>query len=213
MSFDCLARHYRWMELVLAVEKLQCCRTAFLPKVASAWNVLILGEGNGRFLVECRRQLQAAAITCVDASQRMLRLAEQRLRRSGLPCERVRFIHADALSWEPPRAAFDLLVTHFFLDCFLPAQLESLSAKLAGAAVSGAAWLLADFQIPSRGWRRRRARLMHWLMYRFFRTMTGLPARALTAPDPFLAAHNFELHERRLSEWGLLHTDLWKRKK
>src|SRR4051812_20630121 len=83
VSFDVLAPHYRWMELLLAGEKLQRCRTAFLKEVADARDVLIVGEGHGRFLVECRRRLPDARITCVDASERMLEVARARLRRAG----------------------------------------------------------------------------------------------------------------------------------
>ena len=54
MSFDVLAPHYRWMELVCAGEKLQGCRTAQLAHVLAARHILILGEGNGRFLVLMR---------------------------------------------------------------------------------------------------------------------------------------------------------------
>src|SRR5579864_4929172 len=79
MSFDVLAPHYRWMEVVLAGEKLQRCCTAFLERISGARNVLILGEGNGRFLVECRRKIPKAHIVCVDASARMLTLAQRRL--------------------------------------------------------------------------------------------------------------------------------------
>ncbi len=208
MSFDRLAAHYRWMEVVLAGEKLQRCRTAFLPQVATARNVLILGEGNGRFLVECRRRLRHANLTCVDASKQMLQLSRERLRKSGGAGE-VQFVHSDALQCEPPRRAFDLVVTHFFLDCFRPEQLKLLVAKLAGACLPNAAWLLADFCLPEKGWRRHRASLIHWLMYRFFRLATGLPARVLTPPDPFLLAHNFVLKERVLSDWDLLHSDFW----
>src|SRR5579862_4048205 len=69
MSFDRLAPHYRWLEIVLAGEKLQHCRTAFLSQIRDAHDVLILGEGNGRFLLECRKTLSSAQITCVDSSR------------------------------------------------------------------------------------------------------------------------------------------------
>ena len=82
MSFDPLARHYRWMEPLLAGNKLQRCRAAFLDHVRDAQNVLIAGEGNGRFFVECRRKLPSAQITLVDASARML--AEARVYASTL---------------------------------------------------------------------------------------------------------------------------------
>src|SRR5262249_36606771 len=106
MSFDRLAPHYRWMEFLLAGKKLQHCRTAFLSQVEHARDVLILGEGNGRFLAECRYGLAEARITCVDASARMLQLAHDWLRNHGLSTAGINFVHADALAWNPPRQTF-----------------------------------------------------------------------------------------------------------
>jgi ubiquinone/menaquinone biosynthesis C-methylase UbiE len=208
MSFDPLAPAYRWMEFVLAGEKLQRCRTAFLNHVADARDILILGEGNGRFLVECAQVSSSARITCVDESARMLELAKQRLERVG-SSRNVQFLRYDALTWVPPRGAFDLIVTHFFLDCFRPDQLEKLLASLAYACRPGARWLLADFQIPDRGLARWRAAAIHQLMYAFFRLATRLPARRLTAPDPMLKSAGFVLKQRMVAEWQLLHSDLW----
>jgi len=210
MSFDVLAPHYRWMELVSAGEKLQRCRTAFLSRVPAAKNILILGEGNGRFLFECRRQFPRAAITVVDASARMIELARKRLARCGVKTDRIDFIRADALTWRPPARAFDLIVTHFFLDCFRPDQLELLIPKLALAAAPNAHWLLADFQAAAAGWRRGRSRVILWLMYRFFIALTRLPARTLTAPDFFLEQQGFELREREIYDWELLRSDCWR---
>ena len=209
MSFDVLAPHYRWMELVSAGEKLQRCRTAFLSRVPRPHNILILGEGNGRFLCECRRQFPQAAITVLDASARMLELARKRLARQGITTEQIDFIHADALTWRPPIETFDLIVTHFFLDCFRADQLELLIPKLARAAAPNASWLLADFQAAPAGWRRSRSRVILWLMYRFFIAATRLPARTLTAPDNLLERNGFTLRAREIYDWELLHSDYW----
>ena len=211
VSFDVLAPHYRWMEFVLAGEKLQRCRTAFLAQAAGVERVLILGEGNGRFLAACRQALPMTSVTCVDASARMLGLARGRLRRRELDASRIEFVNVDALDWSPPANTFDLIVTHFFLDCFAPNELGTLIAKLAQAARPKAMWLLADFQVPSAGLARVRAQVIHRIMYGFFRSATGLSARRLTSPDSFLMAQHFALRERRLSEWGLLRSDWWAR--
>jgi ubiquinone/menaquinone biosynthesis C-methylase UbiE len=211
MSFDRIAPHYRWMEFVLAGEKLQRCRTAFLDLVGAPKDVLILGEGHGRFLLECRRRIPSALITCVDSSERMLAVARQRLKRTGLPEERVRFVHADALSWNGSAAAADLLVTQFFLDCFRADQLGPLVARLASLSKPEAAWLVADFQAPAGGIPRLRACLLLNAMYAFFRTVTRLPASHLTNPDSFIQRHGFTLRKRIESEWGLLRSDLWTR--
>ena len=91
MSFDRLARHYRWMECVLAGSKLQRCRTAFIDNVSAARRALLLGEGNGRFLVELFRARPDIHVTCVDASAAMLARARARLRALALERDNVEF--------------------------------------------------------------------------------------------------------------------------
>ena len=211
MSFDRLAPHYRWMEWLLAGGKLQRCRTAFIGDIPPPCRVLMLGEGNGRCLVELLRAFPEAHFTCLDASARMLECARARVRAHGLSDEAVEFICADALHWQPPEAEFDLLVTHFFLDCFTPEQLTALVPRLAALATPDARWLLADFCEPSSGFAKWRARWILRAMYFFFRRVTRLPARRLTPPDAFMERCGFTLSERRLADWGLLHGDLWQR--
>jgi len=211
MSFDRLAPHYRWMERLLAGEKLQRCRTAFLHTVPRPQRVLMLGEGNGRCLVELLRTHPEAHCTCVDASQRMLERARARVQEQDLHGERIDFVHADATHWQAPPGKFDLLVTHFFLDCFRADQPAELVPRLAATAAPDARWLLADFQEPAAGIAKWRARGILQAMYFFFQQATRLPASRLTPPDAFLQQSGFILRERSLSEWGLLHSDLWQR--
>ena len=175
MSFDFLAPHYRWMERLLAGSKLQRCRTAFIQEIPTPRRVLLLGEGNGRFLAELTVKYPDAEFTCVDASARMLQCASERLHRRGLAKANLRFVHADVLEWQPD-GPFDLIVTHFFLDCFQPEQLERIVGRAAAAAAPRARWLLADFCEPKTGWAKWRARLILKSMYLFFRIATRLPA-------------------------------------
>lgn len=212
MNFDGIAPHYRWIEFACAGDLLQRCRTAFLPQIGKPRNILILGEGNGRFLIECRRQFPHANISCVDSSAKMLDRARGKLEKAGLSVEHIDFIHADALQWSAPAQTFDLIVTHFFLDCFRAEQLKLLVAKLASAATADAQWLLADFRVPDRGAPRFRSRLILWLLYRFFRITTGLHARELTPPDSLLEINGFQLRDRRIVDFGLLHSDWWMRR-
>ena len=146
---------------------------------------------------------------CVDASKPMLELAKKRIEATGRGTGAIEFVHADAALWRPQRQSFDLVVTHFFLDCFRPEQLDRIVARMADAARPDAAWLLADFQIPSRGIRRCRALVIHRLMYWFFRVVTRLPARHLTPVDPLLQKYGFRLRERSVCDWDLLHSDWW----
>lgn len=209
MSFDTLAPYYRGMEMLTAGRILQQCRTAYLAETTGCRHALLLGEGPGRFLTVLLQANPHIEVTCVEASKRMIAEASSRLQRDSGDADRVRFVHFDALDWQPPQATFDLVGTHFFLDCFRPEQIARLVAKIAAATTSEARWLLADFCEPPGGWRRWRAKLLLRLMYVFFRFTTGLAATRLTSPDPFLTAAGFHLSARRLANFGLAHSDLW----
>ncbi|MEO7413794.1 MAG: class I SAM-dependent methyltransferase [Opitutaceae bacterium] len=211
MSFDRLAPHYTWMEKVLAGSRLQRSRVAWLDALAGRENILIVGVGHGHFLRSCAKRFPSASITSVDASAGMLRHAEARSRRSGASMERLTFVHASVPEWRPPRGAFDAIVTNFFLDCFTPDELRAVIGVLAAGAKPGACWLLCDFAVPLHGIARQRAKIIHALMYVFFRRVTRITARCVTAPDSLLAAAGFTLEGRRTAEWGLLRSDLWLR--
>ena len=209
MSFDRLAPLYRWIEWLCAGEKLQRCRTACLPLIPAPRRVLLMGEGHGRSLTALLRAFPEARFTCVDASARMLDCARASLHTHGLSSHTVEFIHADIHEWPAPARQFDLVVTHFFLDCFPADQLPEVVRTLTAAATPEARWLLADFRVPAAGFAKWRARAILWSLYLFFRQTTRLSASRLTPPDPFLRQCGFVPRARHLFEWGLLHSDLW----
>ncbi len=168
MSFDLLAPVYRWMEIICAGEKMHHCRMAFLDEIPQPKKILLLGEGHGRALAECRRRFADAQTTCVDASEKMLIQARRQLQLENLDASRVEFIHADILNWSPPAQTYDLIITNYFLDCFRPEQLTQIIPKIAASAASNANWLLADFQLPATGFKRIRGWLILRLLYIFF---------------------------------------------
>lgn len=219
MSFDRIAPYYSLLERLTAGSLLQRCRTHFIGEISAARRILLLGEGRGRFLAELIRTNPEAQITVIDASRRMV----ERMRnadglsapaaagRAATPPPRVQFIHANILDEHgcPPGAPFDAVASHFFLDCFTPDQLRYICAKVSAWTVPGVPWLISDFRIPQTGWQRVRARWNHWLMYRFFRLVTRLPAARLTCPDPFLNRAGFHAMQRVHFSHGLLHAELW----
>ena len=208
-NFDGLAPHYGWMEALGAGGLLQRCRTAHLEAIPPPDRVLVCGEGNGRFLAELLRGFPDVEVTVLDASARMLELTRRRLSSAGISHGRVCFVHEDARHWVAPAGCFDLIVTHFFLDCFSAEELRRLVPKIARAASPRAQWLLADFQVAPAGFARLRSRVILALRYAFFRQTTGLSAREITAPDGFLEAAGFRLKDRRVFSLGLLHSDWW----
>lgn len=212
MSFDAVAPWYRSLETIAFGNALQRCRVAYLSEVGSSRRALVVGEGNGRFLCELLRAHSEVEVDCVDASDRMLELARQLIQRE-LPrsASRVRFLHHDIMSWTLPENHYDLVVTHFVLDCFPAAELAGVIQRLARAAKPKAVWLLADFRLPARGLARFRARVWLAVMYRFFRLTARISANELIDPTPYLQAEGFALARQRLFRRGMLKSDLWRR--
>jgi ubiquinone/menaquinone biosynthesis C-methylase UbiE len=173
--------------------------------------VLLVGEGDGRFLFELLRLQPGIEVDCIDQSLRMLQLARKRIERE-LP-ERagsVRFLHQDITSWAAPERHYDLLVTHFVLDCFPEAALSGVIKKLAGASTADAKWLLADFCVPPNGMARLRARAWLAAMYLFFRLTAQIQASELIDPTPFMRAAGFELARQKSFRNGMLKSQLWR---
>jgi ubiquinone/menaquinone biosynthesis C-methylase UbiE len=196
------------MEVVLAGSRLQRARVAWLDQLAACDRILIAGVGHGHFLRELAGRFPRCRITSVDASAGMLTRAK---RRAGTRAGRLEYIHASLPEWRPETSAYDAIVTHFFLDCFSPEQLADVVDVLARAARPSARWLITDFAVPNRGFKRHRARMIHAAMYAFFRPLAGVKARRVTPPDDLMRAQGFELIGRKHHEWELLQADLWRR--
>jgi ubiquinone/menaquinone biosynthesis C-methylase UbiE len=211
VSFDTLAPWYRTLEWIAFGDDLQRCRTACLDEIVAPRRALIVGEGNGRFLCELVRRHPGVEVDCVDVSQRMLQLARKRLERESVEAlPRVRFLQHDLTSWSPPARHYDLVVTHFFLDCFEEAQLAAVVGKLAQATTEGAQWLLADFYVPTNGVARLQARAWLAVMYRFFRLTAGIGARQLIDSSPFLRGEGFALARQHTFRQGMLKSEMWR---
>ena len=115
-GFGRLAGIYEGLERLAYGDLLMRSRTALLNSLAHAENVLILGEGDGRFLVELLKTNPSCSVTVLDSSAGMLGRAETRVPESAM--SRVTFRHADALTETFAPDAYDALVSCFFLDVF-----------------------------------------------------------------------------------------------
>jgi ubiquinone/menaquinone biosynthesis C-methylase UbiE len=207
ISFDTIAPHYRWLEAITFGNKLQAARISFIGQIGRPRRALILGEGNGRFLEALLQAHRDGVIDCVDSSVQMLQRAREHITHAA----NVRLLHEDLTVWTPEENAYDLIVTHFFLDCFTRDEIARIVDKLAGAATGNAIWLLADFSIPPAGLAKVHAQVWLKAMYRFFRLTTGISGSALIDPTEFLQLHGFHLAQRNLWRFGLIKSDLWQR--
>jgi|SRR5579875_2442397 len=213
MNCDAIARWYRWLEYLAFGRALEKARFEYLRAAAGARRVLVLGDGDGRFLAALARENRDCDIDSIDTSGEMLRLAKVRLNRARTASlERVHLHHADAREFQFPRDRYDLIATHFFLDCFKTEEMPHLISRIARAAAPHATWLIAEFREPKSGFGRYRARLTIWASYLFFRFATGLQTKALPDYRPALIANGFRLCGSRLRSNGMLISELWQRK-
>ena len=201
MNCDLIAPHYWWIERLGMGRALERRRRWFLPSLGHSRRALVLGDGDGRFLRELLRNNSAVQADYVDLSERML---EQALHRVGP--DRVVYRKADALTAEFAPGEYDLIVSHFFFDCFNSAELALLIERVAGAAKPGAEWIVSEFRTPN-----ILARLLVRALYLFFRITTGLKTRNLADHRPILGSHGFRLMSSSHARGGLVVSELWER--
>ena len=200
MNADRIASLYRWLEFATFGNTLQQRRTAFLTEVSNARRVLVLGDGDGRFLEKLVEHNPRAHVDYIDLSGRMLDLA-----RARAGTGRVTYHQADALEIPLPERAYDLIVTHFFLDCFDEPGAAALVERVTRAAYPHARWLVSEFR------RTRWSPPLLAALYLFFRITAGLKTRRLIDHHPLLARHGFRIARAESAWCGLLASELWSR--
>lgn len=205
-NFDPIARLYRWLEYLSFGPMLERCRFYRVPQLNDARRALVLGDGDGRFLsrlLVANPQIEAEA---VDLSQAMLRLLKKRAELAGAT-DRVNVHCTDAREFEP-EGSYDLVVTHFFLDCFTTEELHGLTSRIRQHLAPGARWVVSEFAIPG-GWASFPARFVVSGLYAAFDLLTGL--RLTRLPDYASAFHSAGLERLDRRSWlgGLLVSEIW----
>ncbi|WP_419806116.1 class I SAM-dependent methyltransferase [Terriglobus sp.] len=205
-GFDKLARLYRWMEYLSFGPLLWRTRTAFLPRMRRARHVLVLGDGDGRFTAALLRNNDAAVVHAVDASGAML----DRLRRRAVAQgdgARLRTLHADATA-TLPADCFDLVCSHFFLDCLDDAQCRALAARVAAQMNSAACWVVSEFAVPQGRWRWP-ARVLVRGLYAAFALLTGLRVQHLPNHAAALREAGLACIAVQTRLGGILRAEIW----
>ena len=203
MSYDALAPIYATLERLSFGRALQRARCAPLQSEAAPANVLVLGDGDGRFLEQAVKAWPSATFVMVDQSEAMLAMAKRRV-----DTRRVRFLQADVGDnlgvIEGER--FDAVVSHFFLDCFTATTIKRLVPDVAARLSSHAQWFVSDF--AAKAWWQRG---LLWLMYRFFHNLTETEAWRLPEYGEVLSRAGFS--SARLGNWraGFVVADVWRR--
>ncbi len=208
MSFDRIARSYRWLEYGAFGRELERRRSRYLGDLSGRQRALVLGDGDGRFLATLTARHPGMRIDYIDGSAKMLALARQRISKTA----NVQFYHADAMHWQYRDAEYDLVATHFFLDCFTNEQLRTLIAKVAAATQADALWIVSEFRhATGAGIASVRTKAWIAILYRFFRLTANLQVDRLPDYGPILTQHAFRLLREERVAHDLLVSQLWVR--
>ena len=201
-NFDRLAKIYRAIEFLAFGRDLEWARFHFLPELRDCHSILVIGEGDGRCLAQLLKIAPAAQVQCVDASAAMIARARARVRQEDK--DRVSFICADLLTFEPNERQYDAVISLFVLDCFTTEQVTALIARFRPHLSTETRWLFADFVVPASGWRRMRARWWLAILYHFFRWQTGLAVDRLPDSEKAFVEAGFVMRARQELQHGMI---------
>ena len=192
MNCDFLARWYRWLEYAAFGGALRRRREAFLFELGNPQRVLVLGDGDGRFLQVFAALYPRAQIDAIDSSAKMIDLAKAR-------AEQVAFHLCDAREFVFD-SEYDLAVAHFFFDCFEQAELAALLPRIRAKN-----WLISEFRNTRWSWPVLRG------LYLFFRWTTGLRTRSLPDHRAILEQLGYRIEKEQTAQGGLLASEMWEK--
>jgi SAM-dependent methyltransferase len=194
LNCDPLARWYRWLEYAAFGGALRRRREAFLFELGNPQRVLVLGDGDGRFLQLFAALYPQAQVDAVDSSARMIELARARV-------PSATFHLADAREFAFDKE-YDLAVAHFFFDCFDDGELQAILSR-----VHANTWLVSDFR--NTRWSRPLLRSLYF----FFRLTTGLRVTSLPDHRQLLSGLGYSLQKEQSALGGLVVSELWAKTK
>jgi ubiquinone/menaquinone biosynthesis C-methylase UbiE len=210
MNCDRIARYYEAFEHLSFGRSLERSRFAFLGEASASRRAMLCGGGDGRFLARLLCENSSVEVDFVDLSPKMIQLAERRVAGLGRQFQqRVRFHCGDIREFKPRPEGYDLIVTHFFLDCFREQDLEQVVVRIANCGAPQGRWIVSDFHeadgLIGRIWT---GAIIHSL-YAAFRLTTGLRVSRLPDYAAALARKGYRLRSEERALGGLLHSSLW----
>ena len=102
--------------------------------------------GSGLYGLAVAGSHPGSRLTLLDWTN-VLELARGNVARSGLE-DRTTYIKGDAFETDLG-GPYDLIVTHFFVDCLTQRELDALAIRIRPHLTPNALWLISDFCIPT----------------------------------------------------------------
>lgn len=208
-NFNFIAPVYDGLAKMVFGDAQQKAQTYFLTRIPQNAQVLILGGGTGLLLAELLQTGLPQRVLYVEASEKMLQKARHRMKNVNTSCT-VDFrlgTEKDIL----PTEKFHAILTPFVLDLFPEEEVKNMIQTLAPCLLPSGLWLHTDFHF-SRGLKKQWwQKPLLWAMYKFFRTVSRVPAHRLPRFEPLFRQAGFQQKESAFFFKEFIKATVWQR--
>lgn len=184
--FNSIATSYDFLARMVFGNAIMRAQLWYLSKIPTHANVLVIGGGTGWWLKDLLKLNATCRVSYIEASSKMIAIAKRNSENNA----RIHFIHGTEESI--PKAEFDVVITHFFLDMMDNSQLELFFDQVTNVLKPSAAWVATDF-VNHRLWHRA----LLGLMYLFFRMLGAIEINRLPDWQQIFKARGYTSGETR----------------
>ena len=208
MSFDRVANYYAWMEKIVFGNDLEKIRNVHLKLIDDAESILLLGDGDGRFLKKISETGADGLIVSLDSSSKMIELSRKRLQNTDLEvqyfCQNIKNFEKSE-SFKP-----DLIFAHFFLDCFTEDEVILIIDLLSQWSTKTTKIVVSDFFITkTNSISGTYQKLLTQTMISFFRVFCGISANKLPNIPKIMNSKGWNCISHKSLRNGFINSWVW----
>lgn len=206
VDYSLVAKPYALLERCVFGGKLQEVRVAHLGRLVDLLRdvefprVLVVGDGDGRFLQALLAAVSDVRVDYVDCSQGMLGVAKSRVAND---C-RVRWFCSALEDFE--EAGYTAVSLHFLLDCYGPGERGMVVSRLMSKLDARACILVSDFDPSAAGARPWLLKLMQY----FFSLSARYPIVKVEKDDAAFIREGAVLLDEKQWDSGWIYSQIWK---
>jgi SAM-dependent methyltransferase len=201
-GYNLLAPFYDDLAALIFGKSLFDAQIFFFKEIPPQSYILVLGGGSGWFLPELFKRRPDIRVCYIDASEKMIRLAQHR---KILP-HQIHFIRGtEALI--PQGEKFDVVILNFYVDGFNEDELPRILNTISESMKPGALWFLTDFMDTGK----RSHRLLMWITHLFFKILIHHPNRKLVTWWKVFEQAGFKVIKERTWSRGLIRSIIYSR--
>lgn len=162
--------------------------------ISNGSNILFIGGGSGISLVKLLSLEKNLTIDYVDASQKMIVIAQRRVGES----EGLNFYHTPIEKFDG--AGYDFIITEFIFDLFTKEEIGKLVRLINSKLKIGGFWIDTDFRKPIL----MEDRILLKLMYYFFKATSAINTSNLVETKPIMIKEGFKIKKNLKFKSGFI---------